>query len=183
MSRLTMLAPEDMSADQRRVADEITSGPRRRLAGPFNAWLRSPELAERAQKLGAFLRFETSLSKRLKELAILVTARHWNAQFEWYAHEPEALDGGLGVDIIDAIRARQRPDFTKADEELVYEVSRALHDAHRIDDALYARAVETLGEDGTAELVGLLGYYTLVSMTLNVFEVPLPDGVAPPLDD
>ncbi len=183
MSRLTMLAPEDMSDAQRRVADEITSGPRRRLAGPFNAWLRSPELADRAQKLGAFLRFGTSLSKRLKELAILVTARHWNAQFEWHAHEPEALDGGLDPDIIAAIRARRRPDFTNADEELVYQVSRALHEDHRIDDALYARSIETLGEGGTAELVGLLGYYTLVSMTLNAFDVPLPDGVAPPLDD
>ena len=133
------------------------------------------------------MRFSTSLPKRLKELAILVTARHWNAQFEWHAHEPEALDGGLDPEIIAAIRARRRPDFApdlaKADEELVYEVSRALHEAHHIDDALYARAVETLGEDGTVELVGLLGYYTLVSMTLNAFDVPLPDGVAPPLDD
>ncbi len=183
MSRLTVLAESDMNEAQRRAADAIRSGPRSGLRGPFNAWLRSPELCDQAQKLGAFVRFGTSLPQRLKELAILVTARFWNAQFEWYAHARIAREEGLGEAVIAAIHARARPEFTEADEELVYDFSRALHETHQIDDALYAKAVERFGEAGVVELVGVLGYYTLVSMTLNAFQVPVPEGEVPPLDD
>ncbi|MDP6351879.1 MAG: carboxymuconolactone decarboxylase family protein [Alphaproteobacteria bacterium] len=182
MSRITPLSPEQMTPAQRRVRDTIIAGPRKTAThGPFNAWLQSPELADRAQNLGAFLRFSTSLSKRLSELAILVVARQWTAQFEWYAHRKLALESGLAEAVIDAIEARRRPDFANTDEIAVYEFTVELLDSCEVSDATYQAALDHLGPNGTVELVGLLGYYTLVSMTLNVYQVPLPEGEAPPL--
>jgi len=124
-----------------------------------------------------------ALEPRLSELAILCTARHWTAQFEWYAHEPMARDGGLAQTVIDAVRERRRPDFAHADEAAVYDFCGELYADGRVSQATYERAVAELGQRGVVDLVGILGYYALVSMTLNVFEMPLPDGVAPPLAD
>ena len=182
MPRLPTLTPEQMTDAQRAVYDTISAGPRGSGArGPFNAWLQSPDFADRAQHLGALLRFGTSLSARLKELAILTVARHWTAQFEWYAHKKFAIDGGLALDIIDALEARQRPDFVHNDEAAVYDFSIELHATHGVSDGTYANAEKHLGSAGVVELVGLLGYYTMVSMTLNVFEVGLPEGEPLPL--
>ncbi len=183
MSRIQQVAPDQMTATQRRVYDDILAGPRDSIHGPFNAWLQSPELADRAQKLGAFLRFDTSLPKRLSELAILVVARIWTAQFEWYAHKKFALEAGLAPGVIDSIEARRRPDLTNADEEAVYDFVIELHNTHTVTDGRYQAVLGHLGAAGTIELVGLLGYYTLVSMTLNVTQVPLPEGESPPLAD
>lgn len=179
MTRITQLTLEEMTAEQRAVAEAILSTPRKGIGGPFNAWLRSPELADRAQKLGAFCRFGSSLPPRLSELAILLTARHWTAQYEWYAHEPAALEGGLAPAIVEAIRERRRPEGMAADEEVVHDVFTALHADRRISDELYGRARDLLGEGGLADLVGIMGYYTLVSMTLNVFDVEVPGGLRP----
>jgi len=182
-ARIDALTPERMDPAQRRVYDTIMAGPRGSMGGPFHAWLHSPELADRAQHLGAFCRFDSSLEKRLSELAILCTARHWTAQFEWYAHEPMARDGGLAQAVIDAVRERRRPAFAHADEAAVYDFCQELYADGRVGSETYARAVAELGQRGVVDLVGILGYYALVSMTLNVFEMPLPDGVAPPLAD
>jgi 4-carboxymuconolactone decarboxylase len=179
MSRIQQVPPEQMTAAQRRVYNDILAGPRDSIHGPFGAWLQSPELADRAQKLGAFVRFNTSLPKRLSELAILVVARHWTAQFEWYAHKKFALEAGLAPAVIDAIEARRRPEFVNADEETVYDFAIELHRTHAVGDACFDAVVGHLGAAGTVELVGVLGYYTLVSMTLNVYQVPLPEGAAP----
>lgn len=182
MSRMPYLAPEDMTPAQRSVHDAIAAGPRGGgRYGPFNAWLRSPEFADKAQELGALLRFGTSIEGRLKELAILCVGRHWTAQFEWFAHKRLALEAGLAEDVIDAVEARRRPDFVNDDEAAVYDFAQELLAAHDVSDARYAAAEALLGAAGVVELVGVLGYYTLVSMTLNVFQAPLPDGVAPPL--
>ncbi len=182
MPRLPTLSPDEMTDAQRAVYDTISAGPRGSGArGPFNAWLQSPDFADRAQHLGALLRFGTSLSPRLKELAILTVARHWTAQFEWYAHKKFAIEGGLALDIIDALEARRRPDFVNDDEAAVYDFSIELHTTHGVGDGTYANAEKHLGAAGVVELVGLLGYYTLVSMTLNVFEVGLPEGEPLPL--
>ncbi len=182
MSRLPLLALEEMTAAQRAVWDAIAAGPRGPSRyGPFNAWLQSPEFADRAQDLGALLRFGTSIEGRLKELAILCVARHWTAQFEWYAHKKIALDAGLSASVIDAIEARRRPDFVNADEPAIYDFTQELLADRDVSDARYAAAEALLGRAGVVELVGVLGYYTLVSMTLNVFRAPLPDGEAPPL--
>ena len=181
MSRLGKLDPDNLTPEQRRIHDEIVSGPRGSIGGPFAPWLRSPTLADRAQKLGEFCRFNTSLPKRLSELAILVTARYWTAQFEWYAHEPMARDGGLAQPIIDAIRERLPPPGMKDDERAVYDFCMEAYALHRVTDATYARAVDVLGEQAVVELVGVIGYYCLVSLTLNVFQVGLPDGEKPAL--
>ena len=183
MTRVRQLSPDEMTPAQRAVYDAILAGPRAAIGGPFMPWLQSPDLADRAQNLGAFVRFETSLPSRLSELAILVTARHWTAQYEWWAHEPIALKAGLNAGIVAAIKSRQRPRFAAEDEELVYDFASTLHAEHRVDDDLYARAQTMLGEPAVVELVGILGYYTLVAMTLNVYEMPLPEGESPPLPD
>src|SRR5262249_6751144 len=184
---LPRIAPEAMSEAQRRVYDEIRTGPRAKAAkdagGLFDPWLRSPEMAMHAQRLGAFVRYKTSMPKRLSELAILVTARSWSCPFEWVTHEEEARGAGLAPDIMRAIARRETPRFAAADEAAVYEFSRALHERRGVGDDAYRTAVEQLGEQGVVELVGLLGYYTLVAMTLNAFKVAIPPEAAPPFED
>ena len=182
MPRLKPLTPETMGAEQRRIADEIAGGPRGGLRGPFPALLYSPELADRAQKLGEYCRFNTSLPAKLSELAILVTARHWAAQYEWYAHARIARERGLGDGIIEAIRTRQAPTFDDPDEELVYRFATEYYATNRVADANYQAVVERFGEAGAVDLVGVMGYYGLVAMTLNVFEMSLPAGEPEPLD-
>ncbi len=182
MNRLPDLSPEAITDSQRQVLDEIQGGPRGSAAyGPFLGWLWSPPFTDHAQRMGAYLRFETVLDARLKELAILYVGRLWTAQFEWFAHKKFALNAGLGADIIDAIEQRRRPDFVKQDEAAVYDFVAELHDTRRVSDAGFAAAREHLGDAGVAELVGVVGYYTLVSMTLNAFEIPMPDGSPGPL--
>ena len=180
MPRLGEIDRARLTERQRQVADEIQAGPRGGLAGPFWPWLRSPDLAERAQKLGELVRFHSTLSPRLFELAVLVTAHHWKAQFEWYAHAPLARKAGLGEDIIAAIQAGAKPNFARSDEAAVYDFAAELYVRKRVSDATYAAAVKHLGERGAVELVGILGYYALVSMTLNTFAIELPPGNAPP---
>lgn len=170
-----------MTDSQRRFHDDIVSGPRGSMRGPFLAWIHSPDFADRAQKLGEYCRFNSVLEPRLSELAILITARNWTAQFEWFAHEPMALAGGLSPEVIADIRERKTPSFDEADEAAVYAFCMELHREHKVSDATYGKALAQVGEQGMVDLVGVLGYYGLVSMTLNVFEAALPDGVPPPL--
>ncbi len=176
MSRLTELAYDDMTAEQRQVYDDIRAGPRgNRIVGPMNAWFRSPELAQLNQRLGAFCRFNTSLGPRLSELVILTVARHWSAQVEWCAHKPLALKAGVAPEIVDAIEARRRPRFDKDDERAVYDLAMEVQETRRVSAATYAAALAQFGEARLVELVGVLGYYTSVAMVLNIFEVPVPD--------
>ncbi len=182
MARLQPLSPEEMTEAQRRVVDDILAGPRGGLRGPFLAWLRSPELADRGQKLGEFVRYNTSLEPRLSELAILVTARHWSAQYEWYAHAPIAREAGLPDAVIEAVRTGAQPQFEDQDEAMIYEFCSEYYANHRVDDARYHAIVNRFGEIGAVELVGIMGYYGLVAMTLNVFEMALPEGEPEPLD-
>jgi 4-carboxymuconolactone decarboxylase len=180
MPRLGEIDRARLSEEQRRVADQIQSGPRGGLGGPFWPWLRSPMLADRAQKLGEFVRFNSTLSPRLFELAVLLTAHHWKAQFEWYAHAPLARKAGLGEDVIAAIQAGAKPSFARPNEAAVYDFAVELYARKRVSDAAYAAAVTHLGERGAVELVGILGYYALVSMTLNTFGIDVPPGNTPP---
>ena len=172
--------PEDLTPAQRRVHDAIVAGPRGHVVGPLRVWLLSPELAERAQELGAFCRYRTSLPPRLSELAILVTGAFWKAGFEWNAHAPIAVKAGVPADAVEAIRVGKEPAFANADERAVYEFSRELWTERRVSDATYKRASVLLGTEPVVELVGILGYYGLISMTINVFEVPLPKDAAQP---
>jgi len=178
--RFRDLPKDGMTDAQKRVYDAIAGGPRGSVRGPFAVLLRSPELADRAQKLGEHLRFNSTLPPRLNEFAILINARFWGSKYEWYAHRPLALKGGLAESIADDVANGRRPAGLKDDEALVFDFCSVLHRQHFVDDALFQRAVSTLGEQGVVDLIGVSGYYTLVSMVLNVAEVPLPAGVALP---
>ena len=174
--RMTQIPLDKMSPAQRSVADAIMSGPRKGMNGPFNAWLRSPELADRLQKVGEYVRFNTSLDKRLNEMAIIMTAQYWGAQYEWYAHAPLAIKAGLDPEIVAALGAGKRPEKMKDDEAIVWEFSTQLRRDHGVDDAIYGKAVEKFGENGVVDLIAVTGYYDVVPMTLNVAHV------APPVD-
>ena len=160
---------------QRRVADEVRAGRRGTVPANVVAWLPSPELARRAAALGEFVRYETSLGPRLSELAILVVARHWSCAYEWAVHAREASAAGVPADVIDAVGRDAMPILSGADA-VVYAFARELVRSGRVDDALHALAVAELGEAGVVDLVGLVGYYTLVAFTLNASEVPAPHG-------
>ncbi|WP_043526954.1 carboxymuconolactone decarboxylase family protein [Litchfieldella xinjiangensis] len=179
-SRLTPLDESRMNDAQRRVLGEILSGPRGNLDGPFLAWIHSPALADHAQRLGAFCRYQTRLELRLSELAILFTAAWWQSQAEWQIHEPIARQAGISDTVIEALRRGDEPVFALDDEALIYRLGTSLYTKRRIDDALYEEAVTTFGEPGVVELVGIFGYYALVAMTLNVFEVRRDTGTALP---
>ncbi|ETW12056.1 carboxymuconolactone decarboxylase [Roseivivax marinus] len=175
--------PSGYSPRQQEIHDAIAAGPRGGVRGPLAVWLHRPELASAAQALGRYCRYDTSLDPRLSELAILVTARAFDAEYEWFAHKPPALKAGLDPDIIEAIRTMQQPYFHNLEEAVVYEVAWAAHTEKRVDDALYDRAAQVLGKGRLVDLVGLLGYYTLISLTINIFRVSPPEGTEPELTD
>lgn len=179
MPRIPLPQPDTMDADQRRVHDKIVNGPRGRIQGPLRAALYNAELADRWQALGALLRYQTSLSPRLSELAILVTARACRSPFEWHAHVLEARRAGIEEAIIQAILADATPPGLGADEVAVYGYALALNQHNSASDASCAQALARLGAKALVELTALVGYYTMVAMTLNAHEIPLPEGVAP----
>lgn len=175
--RFPVLALDQMSPEQRKVAEAILSGPRKTLDGPFNAWLRDPELADRLQRVGEQLRFHSSVPPRLNEFAILVTARAWDASFEWSAHYPLAIKAGLKPAVAADLAQGRRPAGMAADEAAVYDFVTELRRIHHVSDPTYAAAKAALGDQGIVDLVALSGYYDLVSMTLNVAQVESPaDG-------
>ncbi|MGA7993726.1 MAG: carboxymuconolactone decarboxylase family protein [Bradyrhizobium sp.] len=174
--RLKLLSPGEMNENQKQTYDESIAGKRGAPPAPMMAWLNSPEMARHATRLGAVLRFDTMFPAKLSEIAILVTARHWTAHYEWYAHKRLALKGGMDLKIIDDIRDRRTPRFEDAKGQMIYDVSKSLHEGHGLSTALYNEAVKVLSERGLVEIIGLCGYYTMVSMTLNAFEFELPAG-------
>jgi 4-carboxymuconolactone decarboxylase len=169
MERISELSADSLTPEQRVVHDTIVAGPRGKVAGPLRVWLHSPKFAARAQELGAFCRYHTSLPKRLSELAILVTAAFWKAGYEWFVHAPEAIKAGLDAEVIEAIRHGRKPKLARADEAAVYDFARDLLETREVSDAIYV-----------VDLVGILGYYGLISMTIRAFGVPLPAGEADP---
>jgi 4-carboxymuconolactone decarboxylase len=179
--RLAPLDLAELTPEQRSVADAILSGPRGGLRGPFEPWLRSPTLADRAQKLGEYCRFGNSLDKDLSELAILLTGKHFRAQFEFWAHARLAREAGLPDDIIEAVRKGKTPRFRRDTERAIYDLVTEYFATNRVSNATYKRAIEVLGEQGVVDVVGVVGYYSLVSMTLNVFQLELPAGEKAPL--
>ena len=174
--RLKLLSPGEMNADQKQTYDEAIAGKRGSAPPPMMAWLNSPEMARHATRLGETIRFNTMFPPKLSEIAILVTARHWTAHYEWYAHKRLALKGGVDPKIIDAIRDRRMPQFDDPKAQMIYEVAKSLHEGHGLSRSLYDDAVRLLTERGLVDIIGLCGYYTLVSMTLNTFEFELPEG-------
>jgi 4-carboxymuconolactone decarboxylase len=179
--RFPTLRPEAMTPAQKAVADRIVSGPRKALGGPFNAWLRSPELADRLQAVGEQVRFHSSLPGRLNEFAILITARAWDADYEWYAHYPLALKAGLKPAVAADLAKGRRPRGMAPDEAAVYDFVTELRRTHRVSDAKYAAVQALYGDQGVIDLVALSGYYDLVSMTLNTAQVRPPEPGPLPL--
>ena len=179
--RIRAPIPSQLDAAQRKVYDAIVAGPRGEVVGPLGVWLRRPELADRAQRLGEYARYGTSLPPVLSELAILVVARTWGSEFEWLVHKPIALAVGVPPDVVEAIRSRRTPRLEDPAQSAVYAFCAALLGEHHVDDPVYADAVRTLGEEGVVDLVGILGYYSLISMTINAFRVPPPEGAEPEL--
>lgn len=182
-TRPPVIDPDRLSPEARAVHDAIVAGPRGKVEGPLRIWLLSPGLADKAQALGAFCRYGTTLPPRLSELAIITTGAFWKAGFEWAVHAPIAEKAGVAPAIVEAIRTGAAPAFAAEDEAAVHAFATELHRDHVVSDATYARAVAALGLQGTVDLVGVLGYYTLISMTINAFAVPLPDGAADPFAD
>ena len=189
--RFRLIPLEEMTAEQRAAAAAIMSGPRAAVAGsaataktpgsPFNPWLRSPELADRLQRVGEYLRFKSSISPRLNEFAILVTARQWDAQYEWHAHHRLAMQAGLNPLVAADLAEGRRPSNMQEDETIVYNFCTELHQNKKVSDATYKAALDKFGERGVMDLIGVSGYYVLVAMTLNVDRTPIPDGGKPPL--
>lgn len=190
--RFKLIPPEELTPEQKEVADAIRSGPRAAvknssaarpgpLGGPFNVWLRSPGVGNIIQSLGAEIRFRSSLPSKLNELAIIVTARHWTCQYEWFAHHRLALEAGLDPAVGEDIARGRRPAKMDADERIVYDFSRELHETQGVSDATFKAAVDRFGERGVVDLIAVNGFYGLVSMALNVDRTPLPGGEKPPL--
>ena len=182
MSRLPELDPAKFSPEQQKVHEAVLAGPRGKVVGPIKVWLKNAGLAEHAQALGAYCRFNSSLPPRLSELAICVTGSFWKANYEWYAHAPIAIKAGIDPAAIEAIRTGGAPKFTKVDEQAIYDFTRELLATRRVSAATFARAQTQRGETGVIDLVGIIGYYGLVSVTLNAFELPLPEGEKAPFD-
>lgn len=181
--RYRELSPSELNPAQRRVHDQIVSGKRGRFGGPFQPLIRAPEICALASQLGEHLRWGTSLPDRLSELAIIATARFWRAQYEWYAHAPLAVKAGVPAAAVEAIRTGGAPHFAAADEALVHRLCGEIFRTQRLSDDSFEAAIAAFGEQGLVELISLIGYYTLIGNTLNVFQVALPEGEQPPFPE
>lgn len=179
--RFKPLTYEQLTPAQKTMIDHLLSGERGTTTGPFNVLLRSPEMGDLAQKFGAEMRFHSSIPRKLNEMAILITARHWSSQYEWYAHQRDGLKYGLEAAVIDSVAAGRRPSPMQPDEEIIYNFCTELLDKKQVSDATFKATVDKFGERGAVDLIGTIGYYNLVSMLLNVDRYPLPDGVKPAL--
>jgi 4-carboxymuconolactone decarboxylase len=179
MSRVPDLAPDEMTPEQKRIHDEIASKRHANVRGPFAIWLRTPAIADRANQFGNAIRVAGKLDKRLFELMVLIVARHWSAPYEWFAHEAQALEQGVSSAVIEAIRHGRSPDFSRTDEKLVYDLVTELNGRKILSQASYDRGVGHFGLDLFIELVTAIGFYTMVAMTLNAFDAPVPGGGRP----
>jgi len=175
MSRLPIKTREDLDPQQREQYDRIAQmrrpGRDGTFGGPFDPWLRSPELARRTISFGNFLWERTTLDRRIVELAICITGRFWRSNVEWVAHARMARQHGVSQETLDAVMDQKSPANAPPDERLCYEICTALHEEHELPRELYDRAVAAFGERGLVEMIGVIGYYTMVSMTLNAFEI------------
>jgi 4-carboxymuconolactone decarboxylase len=179
--RFTPLTYAEMTAPQKKMFENLISGERRGASGPFNVLLRSPEMGDLAQQFGASMRYHSSIPPKLNELAIILTARHWTSHYEWYAHKRAALAAGLNQSIVDAVAAGTRPAAMAPDEQAAYDFVSELLATKQVSDTTFRAAKDKFGERGVVDLIGVSGYYQLVSMLLNVDRYPLPDGVKPEL--
>ena len=177
--RLSDIDVSRLSPDQKEAYDAIVSGPRGEVVGPLRVWLNSPTLADRAQALGQYARYDSVLPMQQSELAIIVTARIWSSGFEWAHHAPLAVSAGISDENVDLIGQAKKPHFEDRTLQAIFDFAVELHRDRRVSDQSFGAALATLGQQGVVDLVGICGYYTLISMTINAFNVP--DGTGPAL--
>ena len=189
-NRFPTLTPEQMTPEQKALAAAIQGGPRaavpgrdNSIGGPFNPWLRSPGVGDKLQQLGAELRFRSSIPPALNEFAILITAREWSSQYEWFAHQRLAMAAGLPAAVAADLAQGKRPEGMTDEQRIVYDFCTEMHRTRFVSDATFDAAKQRFGEQGVIDLIAVSGYYVAVSMTLNTARVGLPEGVAPPLPD
>jgi 4-carboxymuconolactone decarboxylase len=180
-NRMPPIAADKLTAEQKRAIEEFKAARGNDISGPFVPLLRSPEVMTRARAMGDYLRFKSSLPPRLSEFVILLTARRWTQNYEWYAHAPLAIKGGLQQSIVDAIAEGRRPPQMAKDEQALYELVDELHRNQSVSDATYANAIAAVGEQGLIDAVAIVGQYTMLAMVLNTARTPLPEGVKPEL--
>jgi 4-carboxymuconolactone decarboxylase len=179
--RMPPIAADKLTDAQKKAIEEFKAARSADLSGPFVPLLRSPEVMSRARAMGDYLRFKSSLPPRLSEFVILLTARRWTQQYEWHAHQPLAIQGGVRREVVQAIAAGRRPTGLADDEDAVYALWDEVQRTQSVSDATYARAIGKIGEQGIIDVLGITGYYTMLAMVMNTARTPLPDGVAPPL--
>ena len=179
--RMPAIPAEQLTNAQKKAIEEFKAARGVDISGPFVPLLRSPEVMSRARAMGDYLRFKSSLPPRLSEFVILLTARRWTQQYEWNAHQPLAIKGGLKGEIVDAIAEGRRPDRMAADEEALYALVDELHRNQSVTDRTYANAIAAVGEQGLIDAIGIAGQYTMLAMVLNTARTPLPDGAKPGL--
>jgi 4-carboxymuconolactone decarboxylase len=179
--RMPPISADKLTDVQKKAVEEFKAARSADVSGPFVPLLRSPEVMNRARAMGDYLRFKSSLPPRLSELVILTVSRRWTQQYEWNAHKPLALQGGLRADIVDAIAEGRRPDRMAADEEALYSLVDEVHRNQSVSDAVYAKAVSSVGEQGVIDALGITGYYTMLAMVMNTTRTPLPAGAKPGL--
>jgi 4-carboxymuconolactone decarboxylase len=179
--RMPPIPADKLTDAQKKAIEEFKAARSVDISGPFVAMLRSPEVMNRARAMGDYLRFRSSLPPRLSEFVILLTARRWTQQYEWNAHAPLAVKGGLNADIVKAIAEGRRPETLAEDEEIVYTLFDEIQRNQSVSDGTYARAVGKIGEQGVIDVMGITGYYTMLAMVMNTARTPLPDGAKPAL--
>lgn len=176
--RLEIIEQAEMTAAQRELYDRI-AGARGAVRGPFNLWLYSPELCDKVEALGKFVRFDSSIPLQLRDLAILVTARHWDSSYMWHSYSKRAAEGGIADDVIVAIAERRKPSFARQEDQAVYDYASELLQHHHVSRATFQAAVAAIGKVTIVELTALIGNYSMVAMVLNAFEVDMPKGAKP----
>ena len=176
MPRIPLPTPDSMDSTQKEVYDKIVSGPRGKIQGPLRAAIYNAELADKWQALGALLRYKTSLTPRHSELAILITGRACQSPFEWFAHRIEGIKAGIEEDILEALLNKVEPRNLSTEDQLIWQFSVELNEHNSVSDETYAKVVSQFGAKTVVELTALIGYYTMVAMTLNCHEIPLPEG-------
>jgi 4-carboxymuconolactone decarboxylase len=183
IARFPPLKTEELTPPQNAFADRLTAPPRNGKVTnpPYRAYVRSPELADQLISLADYVRYKTSLPPRLSEMAILITARQWTAQYEWYAHYPQAMKGGLDPKVAEAIANGERPQGMKDDETALYDLATSLYRDRKVTDAIYKAALDKFGERGIMDMIGIMGFYDITSMTLITMQAGVPDGKPLPL--
>lgn len=176
--RLPAIDPNDYSEEQMQAAADFEAARNRSVSGPFELMMHSPAVMSRARAFGDYLRYNSAIGNVLSELVILITAREWTQDYEWYAHYPIALEVGIDQEIADAIAEGRRPAGMSEDEEIVYDFSIELHRNHRVSDVTFQRALARFGNQGVIDLTGINGYYTFLAMQMNMGQYPVPEGAA-----